>query len=119
MEKLTLSDSNVNFWTNEYRTLCSEASRVSGDIFIFINSLGKHTMTTTITVRQVVKIHNRQLYLMLPEGFDYEEVEVIVMPVPKPNDNISFWESSDIDMVGKIGQSSACFPEDDEDYSKW
>ena len=84
-----------------------------------LNSLGKHTMTTTITVRQVVKIHNRQLYLMLPEGFDYEEVEVIVMPVPKPNDNISFWESSDIDMVGKIGQSSACFPEDDEDYSKW
>jgi hypothetical protein len=81
--------------------------------------MGKHTMTTTITVRQVVKIHNRQLYLMLPEGFDYEEVEVIVMPVPKPNDHTSFWESSDIDMVGKIGQSSACFPEDDEDYSKW
>ena len=35
------------------------------------------------------------------------------------NDHISFWESSDIDMVGKIGQSSACFPEDDEDYSNF
>ena len=76
-------------------------------------------MTKTITVRQVVKIHNRQLHLMLPEGFDYEEVEVIVMPALKQNDHISFWEASDIDRVGKIGQSSACFPEDDEDYSKW
>ena len=76
-------------------------------------------MTTTVTVRQVVKIHNRQLRLMLPEGFDYDEVEVIVMPALKPNDHISFWKSSDIDMAGKIGQSSASFPEDDEDYSTW
>jgi hypothetical protein len=80
---------------------------------------GEIAMTTTITVRQVVKIHNRQLYLMLPEGFDYEEVEVIVMPASQPNDHISFWDSSDIDMAGKIGQSSASFPEDDEDYSTW
>jgi hypothetical protein len=56
---------------------------------------------------------------MLPEGFDYEEVEVIVMPASQPNDHISFWDSSDIDMAGKIGQSSASFPEDDEDYSTW
>ncbi len=76
-------------------------------------------MPTTITVRQVVKIHKRQLYMMLPEGFNYDEVEVIVIPASKPDEHISFWESSDIDMAGKIGQSSACFPEDDEDYSKW
>jgi hypothetical protein len=81
--------------------------------------LDNHTMTTTITVRQVVKTHNRQLFITLPEGFDFEEVEVIVMPASRPKDQISFWESSDIDMAGKIGLSSAGFPEDDEDYSEW
>jgi len=57
--------------------------------------------------------------ITLPEGFDFEEVEVIVMPVSRPEAQISFWESTDIDMAGKIGQSSASFPEDDEDYSEW
>ena len=76
-------------------------------------------MTTTISVRQIIKIRNRQLHLTLPEGFDYEEVEVIVMPMLKQDDHITFWESSDIDKAGRIGQSSASFPEDDEDYSEW
>ncbi|MCA1794976.1 MAG: hypothetical protein LC660_14105 [Desulfobacteraceae bacterium] len=76
-------------------------------------------MTKTITVRQVIKIRNRQLHLTLPEGFDYEEVEVIVMPTSRQDENITFWEASDIDKVGGIGQSSASFPEDDEDYSEW
>ncbi len=77
------------------------------------------TMTTTISVRQIIKIRNRQLHLTLPEGFDYEEVEVIVMPMLKQDDHITFWKASDIDKAGRIGQSSASFPEDDEDYSEW
>ncbi|MDR9498544.1 MAG: hypothetical protein RI556_08630 [Hydrogenovibrio sp.] len=31
-------------------------------------------------LREFVKVKNRSVQFQLPEGFDYEEVEVIVMP---------------------------------------
>ncbi len=77
-------------------------------------------MSTTITFRQLVKVHNGQINLTLPDEFDYAEVEVIVMPKVKDADFTEpVWEASDLEAAGKIGQSSSVFPADNEDYSKW
>lgn len=77
-------------------------------------------MSTTITLRQFAKVYNGQIHLTLPDEFNYDEVEVIIMPRPK---QIAFeetsWDASDLRTAGKIGQSSTVFPEDDEDYSRW
>ncbi len=73
-------------------------------------------MTTVTSIRQYVKVSNRQIHLTLPEGFDYEEVEVIVMPMAKKDECIAYWENSEIEMIGKVGQSIASFPLDDEEY---
>jgi|SaaInl8_200m_RNA_FD_contig_51_1723124_length_833_multi_2_in_0_out_0_1 hypothetical protein len=77
-------------------------------------------MCTTITVRQFAKVSNRNLQLTLPEDFDYEDVEVIVIPIVKKEENIYIfsWKDTDISNMGKIGLLSASFPEDSEDYSK-
>ncbi len=77
-------------------------------------------MSTTITFRQLVKVHNGQVNLTLPDDFDCTEVEVFVMPRVKDADQAEpVWESSDLEAAGKIGQSSSIFPADNEDYSKW
>ena len=76
-------------------------------------------MSTTITVRQFVKVSNRNLRVTLPEDFYYEDVEVIVMPLVSKEENLFSWENTDISNVGKTGLLSNSFPEDNEDYSKW
>ena len=77
-------------------------------------------MSTIITFRQLVKVHNCQVNLTLPDDFAYTEVEVFVMPKAKDADQTEpVWESSDLEEAGKIGLSSSIFPADNEDYSKW
>ena len=64
-------------------------------------------------IREFIKIKNHELYMKLPEGFDYDEVEVVVMPKNCETD------SSIEGDISKIGYHSDSFEADDEDYSKW
>ncbi len=45
-------------------------------------------------IREFAKVKNHQLHIELPEGFDYDEVEVIVMPRGEANryENLEFLE---------------------------
>jgi hypothetical protein len=76
-------------------------------------------MERTVTVRQFAKVSNRNLQITLPENFDYEDVEVIVIPIVTKDENIYSWKGTDIGNIGKLGLLSVSFPEDDEDCSKW
>ena len=69
-----------------------------------------------VALRKYMKVENHELHIRLPDGFDYDEVEVVIMP---KNDEIDFWSEDEIESIGKIGLSSLSFEEDDEDYSKW
>lgn len=68
-------------------------------------------------IREFVKINNHEIHMKLPEDFNYDEVEVIIMP--KPNNNYELWSEQEIQNIGKIGFESTIFEDDDEDYSKW
>jgi len=70
-------------------------------------------------LREFIKVKNRQVILDLPVGFDYENVEVVVMPVK--NEEWDYWSEEEIKNFGKysVGLSSNDFEDDDEDYSKW
>lgn len=76
-------------------------------------------MPTIISVKQYAKVINGQIHLKLPEGFECEEVEVIIMPRDERRDSLHTWERAELYDVGKIGQSILSFPDDDEDYSEW
>jgi len=70
-------------------------------------------------LREFIKVKNRQVILDLPIGFDYENVEVVVMPVK--DEEWDYWSEDEIKNFGKYsaGLSSNDFEDDDEDYSKW
>ncbi len=69
-------------------------------------------------IREFVKVENHELNIKLPDEFDYEEVEVIIMPRAIHEDFIP-WSEKELSSIGKIGMHSSLFEEDDEDYSKW
>ena len=68
-------------------------------------------------IREYVKIINHKLFLELPENLNFEEVEVIVIPMQ--NYEYQTWNEKEIKNSGKIGFHSKSFVKDDEDYSKW
>jgi hypothetical protein len=68
-----------------------------------------------IAIREFVKIKNHRINLLLPKYFNYDEVEVIVLPKTE----FDYWNDEEIAQIGKIGQMSQSFEEDGEDYSKW
>ena len=68
-------------------------------------------------LREFIKVKNHEVNIQLPNDFDYEEVEVIIMP--KKEDDYEFWSDEEIDSIGKIGFVSSSFEDDNEDYSKW
>jgi hypothetical protein len=68
-----------------------------------------------IAIRELVKIKNHRIDLLLPKDFIYDEVEVIVLPKAE----FDYWNSEEVAQIGKIGLASKSFEEDDEDYSKW
>lgn len=68
-----------------------------------------------IAIRELVKVKNHRINLVLPKDFDYDEVEVIVLPKAE----FDYWSDEEIAQIGKIGQMSQSFEEDGEDYSKW
>lgn len=69
-----------------------------------------------IAIREYATVKDHQLHLNLPKDFNFEEVEVIVMPrlalLPGAG-------SASLADVGKIGFHSRSFVADDEDYSQW
>ena len=68
-------------------------------------------------IREFIKVRNHQVTIDLPADFDYEEVEVIVMPHNKQENDC--WSNEELDTIGKIGLHSRSFESDDEDYTKW
>jgi hypothetical protein len=68
-------------------------------------------------IREFIKVKNHQVTIDLPDDFDYEEVEVIIMPHNKKETN--YWNNEELCNIGKIGLHSNSFESDDEDYSKW
>ena len=68
-------------------------------------------------LREFIKVKNHEVNIQLPNDFDYEEVEVII--IPKKEDDYEFWSDEEIDSIGKIGFVSSSFEDDNEDYSKW
>jgi len=64
-------------------------------------------------LRKFIKVKNHEVNIKLPNDFDYEEVEVIVLP--KKEDEYEFWSDEEINNFGKysLGLSSNDF-EDDE-----
>jgi len=67
-----------------------------------------------IAIREFVKIKNHRINLLLPKYFNYDEVEVIVLPKTE----FDYWNDEEVAQIGKIGQISNIFEEDSEDYSK-
>jgi len=55
--------------------------------------------------------------MQLPQGFDYTDVEVIV--IPRDNDMIMTWSEEELTNIGKMGFNSKSFVDDEEDYTKW
>jgi len=68
-------------------------------------------------IREFTKVKNHQVTINLPDDFDYENVEVIVMPYAKQETDC--WNNEELCGIGKIGLHSKSFESDDEDYSKW
>ena len=68
-------------------------------------------------LREFIKVKNHQVILDLPVDFDYENVEVVVMPIK--DEEWDYWSDEELDNIGKIGFMSDSFEDDDEDYSKW
>ena len=64
-------------------------------------------------LREFVKVKNHEVNIQLPNDFNYEEVEVII--IPKKEDDYEFWSDEEIENFGKysFGLSSNDF-EDDE-----
>lgn len=68
-------------------------------------------------IREFIKVKNRRIVLDLPEDFNYENVEIVIMPAKE--EDWEYWSEKEIGEVGKIGLISSSFEDDDEDYSKW
>ena len=71
-------------------------------------------------IKEFATVKNHQVVLGLPACFDEnEEVEVIVLSKKRAELDYDFWNSDELEQVGKIGLNSKSFVEDDEDYSTW
>jgi len=72
-------------------------------------------------LREFIKVKNHKLEIELPKGFNYENVEVLIMPAKEENFEWDYWTEDEIKNFGKhsFGLSSNDFEDDDEDYSKW
>ncbi len=70
-----------------------------------------------IALREFIKVKNHRIVLDLPKDFNYENVEVVIMPVKE--EEWEYWNKKEIDEIGKIGLISSSFEDDNEDYSKW
>ena len=68
-------------------------------------------------LREFIKVKNHRIVLDLPKDFNYENVEVVIMPVKE--EEWEYWNKKEIDEIGKIGLISSSFEDDNEDYSKW
>lgn len=68
-------------------------------------------------IREFIKVKNHKLEIDLPADFNYDEVEVVIMP--KSQNNYDLWSENELENIGKIGFDSSAFEEDDEDYTKW
>jgi hypothetical protein len=68
-------------------------------------------------IREFIKVKNHQVTITLPSDFNYEEVEVIVMPNTKQE--ADYRNNEELYNIGKIGLHSKSFEPDDEDYTKW
>ena len=62
-------------------------------------------------LREFIKVKNHEINIKLPNDFDCEEVEVIVLP--KKEDEYEFWSDKEINSIGKTKFVSSSF-EDDE-----
>lgn len=68
-----------------------------------------------IAIREYARVIDHQLHLNLPKDFNFEEVEVIVMPRPAVLPDV---DGASLAEIGKIGFHSRSFVADDEDYSQ-
>lgn len=68
-------------------------------------------------IREFLKVKNNKIEINLPENFNYDEVEVVIMP--KAQEDFEYWTDDELENIGKIGLHSSMFEEDNEDYSKW
>ena len=68
-------------------------------------------------IREFIKVKNHKLEIALPVDFDYEEVEVVIMP--KTEEDFECWTDKELENVGKIGLHSSMLEEDNEDYTTW
>lgn len=75
-----------------------------------------------IALREYMKVKNHRLDVKLPDDFDYEDVEVVIIPVgQKENVAWDYWNEEELDRFGKysFGLSSNDFGDNEEDYSSW
>lgn len=57
-------------------------------------------------IREYLKVKDHKLIFELPENFDYDEVEIIILPRDKKT---TFWSNSEIKKIGKIGFDAKSF----------
>jgi len=86
------------------------------DIIFFLTIKGK-IMTA---IREFIKVKEHEIHYKLPSDFDYDEVEIIILPKQKTDTQWQYWNDTELDNFGKIsiGLSNNDF-DDEEDYSKW
>ena len=70
-----------------------------------------------IAIREFAVIKDNKLIIDLPNDFNYEKVEVIILPLDEKK--YDFWNEKDLEEIEKIGLISSSFEEDNEDYSTW
>jgi len=70
-----------------------------------------------VAIREFMKVRNHKLEIILPNDFNYEDVEVVIMP--RENKGWDYWSDEEIQSIGKIGLLSSSFVDDTEDYSQW
>jgi len=68
-------------------------------------------------IREFLKVKNHKIEINLPKDFNYDEVEVVI--IPKTEDNFEYWSDEELAHIGKIGLHSSMFENDEEDYSQW
>lgn len=72
-----------------------------------------------IAIREFLNVVDHQIIINLPDNFDYDEVEAVVMQKKNIIDK-THWNDKEIQNIGKTGFHSGSFEaDDDEDYSKW
>jgi virulence-associated protein VagC len=72
-----------------------------------------------IAIREYVKVQDHQLHIQLPNDFNFDEVEVLIMPKSSDRVNEASKGFSSFESIGKTGLHSESFVEDNEDYSQW